>query len=647
MILLALFFTAQRASAALQNNKLSGDIPDFGDVHEDTDFAPRLSPDGRYVLFMADVLADDWYQLFSVPIDGSSDRIPLTSPITDLGEFEFAITPDSSTVVYRLDEGSADVYELFKVPIDGSAMKTKMSGVMVAGGDVEKGFQITPDGQNVLFVADKEVDQVSELFFSPITGNPVKKLSGDLVPGGDLDAYFQIAPDSSKVVFLADKNVDSVYQLFSVPISAGELPLTISSGSVLGGDVRAGFKITPDSSLVVFRGDRVTNDMEDLFSVSINGGLPPIRLNGPMVADGDVQSGFQLSPDGSRVVFMADAGVDNLFELYSVEVDDNVTLVRLNDNLVAGGDVQTFRISPDNSRVVFLADLQTDDDLELYSVPLADGPNTRLNRDLVAGGDVFFDFVITPDSKKVIYRADQAVDQFNELYSVPLPGGDVTKINKLTLASGISGFTVNPDSFRVIFRARENAGVDELFQGSIIGEVPMKLNGGLVAGGAVMSEGYQISPDGSRVLYLADQDKDEHIELFVTYEALPVVEFAQEGLTKPENSGGFDIEVALNTPFSAPVTVEYAISGGSGSGDDVMIGGTGKMLFEPGVTAQNIHIQIVDDALPEGDETVIVEISNPQNGTIGAVSSFTLTIADDDGGEGPVYSLQLPVVISN
>ena len=77
-----------------------------------------------------------------------------------------------------------------------------------------------------------------------------------------------------------------------------------------------------------------------------------------------------------------------MFELYTV-LADGVSNVRVNGALVADGDVQTvFLWSPDSSRLVYRADQDTDLADELYIV-FADGTgNVKLNGPLVAGGNV-------------------------------------------------------------------------------------------------------------------------------------------------------------------------------------------------------------------------------------------------------------------
>jgi Tol biopolymer transport system component len=79
-----------------------------------------------------------------------------------------------------------------------------------------------------------------------------------------------------------------------------------------------GFRISPDGSRVAYLGVS-TPGVYELYSVPMTGTLTDsVKISGPLVENGSVQyyDGFRFSPDGSRVVYRADADTDWLIELY-------------------------------------------------------------------------------------------------------------------------------------------------------------------------------------------------------------------------------------------------------------------------------------------------------------------------------------------
>jgi Tol biopolymer transport system component len=104
------------------------------------------------------------------------------------------------------------------------------------------------------------------------------------------------------------------------------------------------------------------------------------------------------------------------------------------------------------------------------------------------------------------------------LYSVSATGGTATKING-TLPSGgdvVAGSArFSPNSSRILYIADQQTNdVFELYSAPAAGGTPVKLNGSMVTGGDVSLAGLQFSPDGSRVLYAADQLVNQKVDLF-------------------------------------------------------------------------------------------------------------------------------------
>ncbi|MHC4497775.1 MAG: Calx-beta domain-containing protein, partial [Planctomycetota bacterium] len=76
-------------------------------------------------------------------------------------------------------------------------------------------------------------------------------------------------------------------------------------------------------------------------------------------------------------------------------------------------------------------------------------------------------------------------------------------------------------------------------------------------------------------------------------------------------------------------TVQYAATGGTATpGDDYSLT-PGTLIFNPGQSSKNISIDIVDDAVPEDDETIILTLSGPTGPNVLLTGDqHTYTISD-------------------
>ena len=239
----------------------------------------RISPDGSQVVYLANQDAPATYELYSVPVDGSALAVKLNPALVGNGNVSslFEISPDSATVIYRADQVADDRFDLWTVPIGGGAA-VKVNGVLNADGDVSS-FVISPNGLHVVYLADQDDD---ELFTSSVrrsaAGLVVRRRSEP--DGGDIFEYrftrtahgsyrradivvddrfelYRIATDGSLaaypvrpgcrcrrrrarlrdlagrrevVVYLADLDIDGVVELFGFPPTA-TTPTTTSSST--------------------------------------------------------------------------------------------------------------------------------------------------------------------------------------------------------------------------------------------------------------------------------------------------------------------------------------------------------------------------------------------------------------------------------
>lgn len=592
--------------------KLNGTLVTNGDVYHIAS-AFQFSPDGSHVLYLADQETDDLYELYIVP-SGGGTPLKLNNSLVnggDVGHGLLQFSPDGSRVLYRADQDQDETFEIYSVPTVGGT-PVKLNGPMAWGGDVFDyyGARFSPDGTHVVYNADQEVDDRYELYSVPSNGGTPTKLNGTLVPGGDAGGFWSISPDGANVLYVADQDTDGVNELYIVPTTGGT-PTKLNGPLPFGGNVSYVNTFSPDGSRVLYRADQNQNDTFEIYSVPSAGGTP-VKLNGPLVASGDADF-IGFSPDGSLVLYLADQEVDEVEELFTVPSTGG-TPTKLNGTLPFSGDVSGgMQFSPDGSRVLYRADQNTDEVYEIFSVPSTGGTPTKLNGTLVNGGDVVVaGLQISPDSERVLYRADQDVDEVFEIYSVPIAGCTPVKLNG-TLPSGgdVSevGLQFSPDGSRVLYHANQVTNtVFEIYIVPSAGGTPVKVNATLPNGGDVSEIGLQFSPDGSRILYRADQDTNDVMELYTRVVRLEW----DSGPGDWDTAANWDQNVAPDEAMQVAIDVPALVTL-----SDEAINATVNELRVGGVSEATLHL--ADDATLTAINGVTIDSGGTIQGNGGIV----------------------------
>jgi hypothetical protein len=269
------------------------------------------------------------------------------------------------------------------------------------------------------------------------------------------------------------------------------------------------FSITPDGTSVVYLADQQTDQVFQVYRVLFSNPQSSALLN-PALAPGQTVTQFAVTPDSTGVVYIADETTNNVDELYQVAFSNPLFSTKLNSTLTSGGNVIDFVITPSSGFVVYLADQTTAGVFQLYRAQASvagSGSVTPLNGTLVAGGNVTR-FAVTPNSAAVIYRADEDVDNIFNLYRVEFsnPQASVQLNGALTAGGNVStAFAIAPNGSAVVYRADQNTlGVEELYLVALspIGAA-QKLNPNYVGGQNVTD--FAVTPDSSAVIYMANE----------------------------------------------------------------------------------------------------------------------------------------------
>lgn len=525
VILFGLIIQALTNVASAGSTKVNGTLQSMGNVVQ-----ARFSPDENYIVYIADQVNDESFELFSVPVTGGTPvRLNGNLP-SGVDVFSFLISPDSQRVIYKAEQNTIGVAELFSVPIEGpSSAGVQLNQTPVQFGQVSN-FRISADSNYVVYQGDLGKAGFDELYRVPIAGPATasEKLYESVAEFEEV-FQFDISPNGESVVYSAFKSTMSGYrhQLFSIPL-LGPLTSTVAlTDPLVEFGLLQSFKINGDSSRVVFRGDAEVVGKAELYSVPIIGPASAgIKLNESLEPLTSLDSQYLISTDSDRVVYFAKLAGRDEKEFYSVPIAGPASSsVRLNVDLAVNQDMSDFHwhITEDGTNLIY-AVYESSDFKRLYRVPIS-GMQSDNKLLLETPSSAVADLAVyatTPDGAYVVFVIRPDVGEAYEMYSIPIEGplGATTKLN-LPLASGgnlTAWITMSANSQWLIYTAEvENAGTLDLYAVPVMGPASesIKINPMLVAGGNVSELNNKISPNGTWIAYLADQETNGMQELYL------------------------------------------------------------------------------------------------------------------------------------
>jgi hypothetical protein len=109
----------------------------------------------------------------------------------------------------------------------------------------------------------------------------------------------------------------------------------------------------------------------------------------------------------------------------------------------------------------------------------------------------------------------------------------------------------------------------------------------------------------------------------------PTVGFSSSTYSVSEGGVTATIAVTLSAPSGQTVSVDYATSNGTATAGSDYSSVSDTLDFARGVTSMTFTVPILEDSSVEGNETILLTLSNPNHATPGT-SSAVLTIVDDD-----------------
>ncbi len=116
--------------------------------------------------------------------------------------------------------------------------------------------------------------------------------------------------------------------------------------------------------------------------------------------------------------------------------------------------------------------------------------------------------------------------------------------------------------------------------------------------------------------------------------------FSTSNYMVTETGGSIQITVLRTGSTESSAVVNYATSGGNATPASDFTAASGTIRFAVGESSKSFTINVSDDSAVEPDEIVILSLSNPVGGLLGAPSAATLAIVDDDTRKNPIDAAQ-------
>ena len=315
---------------------------------------------------------------------------------------------------------------------------------------------------------------------------------------------------------MSKNNKNNLYQLFGFSLIAtlGLLSILGSGGGSSGTPPVQ----TPDSNFVVFMADADTVGQVQLYKYALADGLVT-RLNDNLIAGGDITS-FAISPDRQWIAYVADQDVDNVFELYVRDAALTTAPIKVSGTLVSDGDVSDIpKWSPNSTRIAYRNNGSSASKFDLTTVA-PDGAGREIVSGVGVGpGNVVADsFIWAANSSRIAYLSDQDAAANVELYTSPLNTAVGNfKVNGVMAGSGdVTEYAWAPNSSKIVYRADQvTDNKFELYTSNPDGTSNTPVGGVTGTGFASNVEVASISwaPNSSRIAYRADLTTDEIFNL--------------------------------------------------------------------------------------------------------------------------------------
>jgi hypothetical protein len=471
----------------------------------------RFSPDGTRIVYSADIETDAKYEIYSVTIDGISTAKLNLAMGADRDASFVAFTPASDKVIYTSDQVTNDTWNMYIVDLDGNNRILLKSSVAVLNGAYQ-GYDAKPqfiDNDNFLYLADTVGDSTPELHKIKTDGTGAAMIY-------NASAGYELA-DISAVSFNSNKS--------KVVISARKTSINsyckLETLNTDGTGLQTIFDCNTNNSTIPKMVAGLVNDKIYLEVSNNYLGANPLR-SFALSLDGSAKtellfrrpefgSGFTLADDSKTLIMQKDLATGDYTDIHIFSQDIISGVVTQLTPVISDLSILKFFVSPDSSIVNILFDSPNGNPLYKANI---DGSGWIK----VTGADYTgfnFSLKYVPGTQRIVINAEQlGGSSKNEIYGFDYDGSNFTMLHPAQY-DDIDIYKISPLGNKILYTGQQNANnLNEVFLSNLDGSGNIKLNEVLPVNGDVDYDEIGFTPNGNKVIYLAEQYIDGVMEAF-------------------------------------------------------------------------------------------------------------------------------------
>jgi len=304
-----------------------------------------FTPDGQSLIYASNKTSLGGFELFEAKVASPATAVRLHPPfepgrgIDAPWEAPFTISPDGRWVAYIADVRVDEVDELHVVDRwNPGRAPLVVNGALSPGGEV-RSMAFAPDG--IAYVADQDQPGNRGLYYvSLVGGTPGTPVRVDEASAFGGVAAFKVLPDGTGAVYAALQDRSSAADLYLVGFGLPGVTRRLTPPGDDGFGASAQFAISPNGAAVVYRREGMYPAAAEMRFVEIAQPGVARRLHTPYPPNmgGGVETPV-FAPDGHHVLFLGWATGQLPYQLYLADLNSQGEATRLNGDLVQDGFV--------------------------------------------------------------------------------------------------------------------------------------------------------------------------------------------------------------------------------------------------------------------------------------------------------------------